>query len=80
MPDNITAHYSMLSPSIPFIPPARPCARLSYFGFAGEVTVNNGAATLNVGPFAKTQFTAAKQQVVKEPLGVNLNCVAKRLR
>jgi type 1 fimbria pilin len=42
-----------------------------------EVTANNGAATLNVGSFAKTDFTAAKQQVGEEPLVVNLtNCSA----
>ena len=42
-----------------------------------EVTANNGAATLNVGSFAKTEFTAAKQQVGEEPLVVTLkNCDA----
>lgn len=42
-----------------------------------EVTANNGAATLNVGSFAKTEFTAAKQQVGEEPLIVTLkNCNA----
>lgn len=42
-----------------------------------EVTANNGAATLNVGAFAKTEFTAAKQQVGEEPLVVTLkNCSA----
>lgn len=40
-----------------------------------EVTANHGAATLNVGSYAKTQFTAAKTQVGKEPLAVTLkNC------
>jgi type 1 fimbria pilin len=42
-----------------------------------EVTANNGAATLNVGSFARTDFTAAKQQVGEEPLVVTLkNCSA----
>lgn len=42
-----------------------------------EVTANNGAATLNVGSFAKTEFTAAKKQVGEEPLVVTLkNCAA----
>lgn len=42
-----------------------------------EVTANNGAATLNVGSFAKTEFTAAKKQVGEEPLVVTLkNCNA----
>jgi type 1 fimbria pilin len=40
-----------------------------------EVTANHGAATLNVGSYAKTQFTAAKKQVGSEPLFVTLkNC------
>lgn len=40
-----------------------------------EVTVNNGAATLNVGSFSKSAFTAAKTQVGQEPLLVSLkNC------
>ncbi|QKJ61527.1 MULTISPECIES: fimbrial protein [Serratia] len=40
-----------------------------------EVTANHGAATLNVGAYAKTQFTAAKKQVGSEPLFVTLkNC------
>lgn len=40
-----------------------------------EVTANHGAATLNVGSYAKTQFTAAKTQVGSEPLFVTLkNC------
>jgi len=36
------------------------------------VTVNNGAAELNVGSFGKTAFTAAKKQVGQEPLLVSL--------
>ncbi|HCM9268859.1 TPA: type 1 fimbrial protein [Enterobacter cloacae subsp. cloacae] len=40
-----------------------------------EVTANNGAATLNVGSFGKTQFTNARKQVGSEPLVVTLkNC------
>lgn len=37
-----------------------------------EVTVNNGAAELNVGSFGKSAFTAAKKQVGQEPLQVSL--------
>lgn len=37
-----------------------------------EVTVNNGAAELNVGSFGKTAFTTAKKQVGQEPLQVSL--------
>jgi type 1 fimbria pilin len=36
------------------------------------LTANNGAATLNVGSFAKTDFSVAKQQVGQEPLVVTL--------
>ena len=40
-----------------------------------ELTANNGAATLNVGSFSKTDFDAAKKQVGLEPLVVTLkNC------
>lgn len=40
-----------------------------------EVTANNGAATLNLGSFSKTAFSAAKKQVGQEPLLVTLkNC------
>ena len=40
-----------------------------------EVIANNGAATLNVGSFGRTQFTTAKKQVGSEPLLVTLkNC------
>lgn len=40
-----------------------------------ELTANNGAATLNVGSFSKTDFSAAKTQVGQELLAVNLkNC------
>lgn len=42
-----------------------------------ELTANHGAATLNVGSYAKAQFTAAKKQVGSEPLSVMLqNCTA----
>ncbi|HDR2681775.1 TPA: type 1 fimbrial protein [Enterobacter mori] len=45
-----------------------------------EVTANNGAASLNVGSFGKTEFTAAKQQVGNEPLLVTLkNCAADEI-
>ncbi|MGL5386261.1 MAG: fimbrial protein [Serratia sp. (in: enterobacteria)] len=40
-----------------------------------EVTANNGAATLNVGSFSKTDFISALQQVGDESLVVTLkNC------
>lgn len=40
-----------------------------------EVTANNGAATLNVGSFSKTDFTSALKQVGDESLVVTLkNC------
>jgi len=40
-----------------------------------EVTANNGAATLNVGSFNKTDFDTPKKQVGNEPLLVTLkNC------
>ncbi|NXZ87016.1 type 1 fimbrial protein [Serratia fonticola] len=40
-----------------------------------EVTANNGAATLNVGSFAKTDFISALQQVGDESLVITLkNC------
>lgn len=40
-----------------------------------EVTANHGAATLNIGSYGKTLFTAAKKQVGNEPLLVSLkNC------
>lgn len=40
-----------------------------------EVTTNGGVANLNVGSFGVNEFTAAKQQVGKEPLRVSLeNC------
>lgn len=40
-----------------------------------ELTANNGAATLNVGSFSKSAFSAAKTQVGQELLVVNLkNC------
>lgn len=43
-----------------------------------ELTANNGAATLNVGSFAKTDFTSALQQVGNETLAVTLkNCSAE---
>ncbi|OFC63471.1 fimbrial protein [Candidatus Erwinia dacicola] len=43
-----------------------------------EVTANHGAATLNVGSYDKTQFTAAKKKVGNEPLSVTLtNCSAE---
>lgn len=42
-----------------------------------EVVANSGAATLNVGSFSSTEFTAASQQVGSEPLNVTLaNCAA----
>lgn len=37
-----------------------------------EVTVNNGAAELNVGSFGKASFATAKKQVGQEPLQVSL--------
>lgn len=37
-----------------------------------EITVNNGAAELNVGSFGKTAFNTAKKQVGQEPLQVSL--------